>query len=668
MEDIADLAAEWGVAAEYCDAFGHRHGVPQEALSRIVDAIAGPRSAPRRLLPGTIVVRRNRGSRIDMSVHGQARIVSWAVLSGERVVASGSADSSGIVLPDVPVGTYAIRTTAATARGEVDEAATLLVAPETTFQGDGARSWALAVQLYGVRSHRNWGHGDFTDLADLIALAGELGAAAIALNPLHALFHDRPERASPYAPNSRLFLNPLYIDVGAVPEFPGVREAGLDGEIARLRGQDFVDYGGVAAAKLRGLRLAYDRFRENGSDSRRSELAAFRKEHGDSLVRFASFEVLRRRFPDVWWEWPEEWRRPVDDRLRALRREADREIGFFEFVQWNADAQLAQCREQVRRLGLPIGLYLDVAVGVEAGGADAWSEQDAILNTLSIGAPPDPLNTAGQDWGLSGFSPSGLEARQFAPFRRMLGAAMRHAGAIRLDHVLGLRRLFVIAHGMKPQEGTYLQCPFEPLLAVIAQESRRHKCIVIGEDLGTVPENFRESIADWGLWSYLVMLFERAGDGSFHPPEHYKTNALATFNTHDLPTFAGWVGGHDLRVKRDLGIDPGETDDERGHALHALRTALQSHAGSSMAFSAVAKYLAATPSRLVAVSLEDALGLIDQPNLPGTTDEHANWRRRLPVPLEDLQTDARLHALAATMQAQGRRNPGWTDGAAEVAP
>jgi 4-alpha-glucanotransferase len=232
---------------------------------------------------------------------------------------------------------------------------------------------------------------------------------------------------------------------------------------------------------------------------------------------------------------------------------------------------------------------------------------------------------------------------------------MRHAGAVRLDHVLGLRRLFVIPHGMKAQDGTYIEMPFEALLAVVAQESVRQRCIVVGEDLGTVPEGFRETIGEWGLWSYLVMMFERHWDnGSFRAPDEYKRNALATFNTHDLPTFAGWTAEHDIRVKRALGLDPGETEDERQRTLAHLRAALAAQGHGTPDFPGVAKYLAATPSRLVVVAMEDALGLIDQPNIPGTIDEHPNWRRRLPVGIEELPDHPGLRALAAIMSEAGR--------------
>jgi len=528
------------------------------------------------------------------------------------------------------------------------------VVPGRTYQGGdpNARMWVLAVQLYGVCSHRNWGHGDFTDLAALLELAADLGAAGIGLNPLHALFDDRPERASPYAPNSRLFLNPLYIDVDAIAEFPGLDAAGRE-EIARLRAAAQVDYLGAAKAKLAGLRLAYGRFRADASPERRRDFECFKNEQGPALARFASFEVLRRRFPQAWWDWPEQWRAPTDAALAALRATDGDAVGFYEFVQWIADRQLAACQATARARALSIGLYLDVAVGVDAAGADAWSDQGAILHGLSAGAPPDAFNPVGQNWGIAAFHPRGLSAHAFAPFRRTIAAAMRHAGAIRIDHVLGLNRLFLIPHGAPAQDGAYFRFPLEALLAVVAQESVAHRCIVIGEDLGTVPEDLRGKLAGWGLWSYRVLIFERDADGGFIVPARYPRDALATFNTHDLPTYQGWMTGHDLKMRREIGHPSGETEDQRAQARAALQAAL-AQSGCGSGFAGVARYLAATPSRLVAVSIEDVLGIVDQPNLPGTIDEHPNWRQRLPVPLEDWAGHAQLRTLARVF-AESRR-------------
>jgi 4-alpha-glucanotransferase len=516
--------------------------------------------------------------------------------------------------------------------------------------------WALGVQLYGVRSLRNWGHGDFTDLAALVDLAADLGAAGIGLNPLHALF-DGASDASPYAPNSRLFLNPLYVDVDAVPEFPGLQAAGLEEEVERLRTREIVDYDGVANAKMRALELAYEVFRDEGTVERRRGFDRFRQAQGPTLARFACFEWLRQKFGHPWWEWPQEWRRVEDQTLAVLRRTEAVSTGLFEFVQWVAHEQLDRCRAKGCERGLPLGLYLDIAVGVRSDGFDAWCDQDAVLAGMAVGAPPDVLNTAGQNWGLAGFNPAGLEDRQFEPFRRMLQASMRYAGAIRLDHVLGLKRLYLIPHGVQASQGAYIRFPFEAMLAVTALSSMEHGCIVVGEDLGTIPENFRETLADWGIWTYQVMLFERSANGAFFPPESYRENALVSFGTHDVATFVGWRDQHDLDVKQALGIDPGETTEERDGALDALRHALRQRGLQTPDFASVAKYLADTPSRLLVISMEDALGMRNQVNLPGTTNEHPNWRQRLPVSLEDLENQPALRSTADIMRSAGRGSP-----------
>jgi len=546
---------------------------------------------------------------------------------------------------DLPVGSYRLHLTDASS---VTEETPLMVAPPRAFDGDFDRCWLLAVQLYGIRSARNWGIGDFTDLEGLLELASQLGADGVGLNPLHALFDDRPADCSPYSPNSRLFLNPLYIDVEKLPEFQPGAFAESDDTIVRLRGSDIVDYAAVAELKWRGLRSAFEVFKTNPSTERLAAFSKFRNERGAMLSRFACFEVLRHKFNRPWWEWPAEWQQPDDARSAALHAGPDSaEIEFVKFVQWTADQQLQSCRDRATRLGMKVGLYLDVAVGVQSDGFDAWKEQSAISRHLSVGAPPDALNTVGQNWGLAGFNAAGLEIQSFEPYREMLRASMRHAGAIRLDHVLGLKRLYLVPHGFAADNGVYVQMPFEALLAATAQESVAHRCVVIGEDLGTVPEGFREQMAEWGIWSYQVMMFERDDHGSFRGVDHYASNALVTFNTHDLSTYAGWRCFSDLALKRSLGIDPGESDEARWHALAMLTDVLRHHAVDGHDLYAVAGFLARTKSRLLAISLEDLLGVIDQPNIPGTVDEHPNWRRRLPLAIDEIASAIDIPALKA---------------------
>ena len=639
--DLFTRAKDLGIQTEFLDGQGHRHVTDAAALKIILDAL--PTQVPYRFLEQAVVVRSGRPSRTELK-QAVTFPLHWKIVAGLEVIADGETRDRVIAWPtDLPVGTYRLHLTDASS---LTEEASLIVAPPRAFDGDFDRCWLLAVQLYGVRSARNWGIGDFTDLEGLLELAGHLGADGVGLNPLHALFDDRPADCSPYSPNSRLFLNPLYIDVEKLAEFPPRVLAESSNTIVMLRASDIVDYAAVAELKWRALRLAFKKFRADPKLARQRDFEKFRAERAPLLSRFACFEVLRHKFNKPWWDWPKQWRQPDDVKLAKLRAGADAaEIEFAEFVQWTADRQLQSCRDLAARLGMKVGLFLDVAVGVQSDGFDAWNEQAAISRHLAVGAPPDPLNTAGQNWGLAGFNAAGLEIQSFEPYREMLRASMRHAGAIRLDHVLGLKRLYLVPHGFAANNGVYVQMPFEALLAATAQESVAHRCVVIGEDLGTVPEGFREQMADWGIWSYQVMMFERDDHGSFRGIDHYAPNALVTFNTHDLSTYAGWRSLSDLALKRSLGIDPGESDDARWRALTMLTDVLRHHAIDHHDLYAVAGFLARTKSRLLAISLEDLLGVIDQPNIPGTVNEHPNWRRRLPLAIDGIAAAIDVPAL-----------------------
>jgi 4-alpha-glucanotransferase len=646
--DLFTQANSQGIQTEFLDGQGHRRVTDPAALKIILDAL--PPQAPGPLVGQPVVVRSGRPARTELRPTASLP-VRWKIVADAGVVGEGEASGRLIDWPDgLPLGVHRLQLTDADA---VTEDVPLISAPEQAFGGDFDRCWLVAVQLYGVRSARNWGIGDFTDLQGLIKFAGHLGADGVGLNPLHTLFDDRPGDCSPYSPNSRLFLNALYIDVEKLPEFHF--DAGTRDALAPLRAGDVVDYVAAAGLKWRALRSAFAAFKAYAKPRRRNDFDKFRAERGSLLSHFACFEVLRHKFGKPWWEWPEQWRQPDDASCAALRRGADAdEIEFVEFVQWTADRQLGAASDLARKLGMRVGLYLDVAVGVQADGFDAWNEQVAISRHLGVGAPPDPLNTAGQSWGLAGFNAAGLEQQSFGPYRDMLRASMRHAGAIRLDHVLGLKRLYLVPHGFSAADGVYVQMPFEALLAVTAQESVAQRCVVIGEDLGTVPEGFREQIADWGIWSYLVMMFERDDRGTFHGIDHYWTNALVTFNTHDLSTYAGWRSFGDLKTKRSLGIDPGESDDARWHALAMLDEVLRHHAIGRNDLFSVANFLTRTKSRLLAISLEDLLGVVEQPNIPGTVNEHPNWRQRLPVSIEQIASAVDVAALKAATHERSR--------------
>ena len=648
--DLLTRAKDLGIQTEFVDGQGHSHVTDAAALRIILDAL--PVRAPYRFLREAVVIRSGRPSRTELN-QAVSLPLRWKIVAGVKVIAEGETGDRAIVWPaELPEGSYRLYLTDASS---FTEDVPLIVAPPKAYRGDFERGWLAAVQLYGVRSARNWGIGDFTDLEALIELAGDLGADGVGLNPLHALFDDRPADCSPYSPNSRLFLNALYIDVEKIPGFQPGALAESAGAIARLRAGDIVDYKGVAELKWRALRAAFENFRAHPSAGHSVDFDAFRAERAPLLSRFACFEVLRHKFNKPWWEWPEQWRQPDEAQCAELRQGPDvAEVEFIEFVQWAADRQLRSCRDLARKLGMKVGLYLDVAVGVQSDGFDAWNEQTAISRHLAVGAPPDPLNLAGQNWGLAGFNAAGLELQSFEPYREMLRASMRYAGAIRLDHVLGLKRLYLVPHGFAANNGVYVQMPFEALLAATAQESVAHRCVVIGEDLGTVPEGFREKMAEWGIWSYQVMMFERDDRGAFRGVDHYAPNALVTFNTHDLSTYAGWRSFSDLKLKRSLGIDPGESDDARWHALAMLSDVLRHHAIDRHDLYAVAGFLAKTRSRLLAISLEDLLGVINQPNIPGTVNEHPNWRQRLPIAIDEISAAIDVPALKLATRERTR--------------
>src|SRR6185295_3049786 len=420
MDQICRRAALWGLDTEYRDAFGNIQIVQPTVLARLLDLLPEdpPKNGP---LPASVIVREGSGSEKRLGASGGFPL-RWTVLAEHNPIASGVGAFSSLSLPNhVPPGTFQLAVKHA---GKPDEDKTcLIVCPGRAYQGQSdtpRRMWALAVQLYAIRSQRNCGHGDFGDLEQLIDLAAELGAAGIALNPLHALFDDHADGASPYSPSSRLFLNPLYVALANVPEFGGPQAASVNETFDEFRERSILDYRELAAAKARALGLAYRNFLETGSLSRRQSFDAFREQGGKLLGAFASFEFLRRRFNAPWWEWPREWRKPDPDALADLRAREELDICYYEFIQWLADEQLDRCRAKAADRGLSIGLYLDMAVGVRNDGFDAWYDQASFLQCMTIGAPPDILNPAGQTWGLASFNPHMLEQNCFEPFRRML--------------------------------------------------------------------------------------------------------------------------------------------------------------------------------------------------------------------------------------------------------
>ena len=545
----------------------------------------------------------------------------------------------------------------------------------------GERVWGLSAQLYTLRSGSDWGMGDFGDLANLAEIAAGHGAAVIGLNPLHALFLDRPDQASPYSPASRLFLNPLYIDVSAVPELMTCAEARArlaDADfrqaIAAAQGAEYVDYPAVAALKLPVLEMLFHAFQSGASAERRAAFAAFRAEWGEVLDRFCVFQALRERFAADdpaqadWRRWPAAFRDPASPEVARFADVNRDRLDFLAWLQWVADDQLANAEAHARTRGMAIGLYRDLAVGADSAGVETWAAPHVVVSAAHVGAPPDLFNPAGQDWGLPPFHPRALREEAYAGFIRLLRANMRHAGGLRIDHAMALQHVYWIPEGHPPGEGAYVAYPMEDMLGILALESVRHRCLVVGEDLGTVPAGFRERMAEAGVLSYRVVFFEWAADGRFVGPDAYPYLALATVGSHDLATLRGWWEGHDIDLKEEKGLypAPGEAerqrtrrDEERAHLIEAVRTAglpLPASFGSASPFDdglghAVHAFLARTNAAIAMVQLDDLTGEAAQVNLPGTVDQYPNWRRKLSLSLEELSDDLRASAIANILAA-----------------
>ncbi|MCY1261401.1 4-alpha-glucanotransferase [compost metagenome] len=540
------------------------------------------------------------------------------------------------------------------------------------------RIWGLGVQLYALRRPGDGGLGDTRALEDLARSAAAKGADALAISPVHALFSANGQQYSPYSPSSRLHFNVLHAAPASVLGEAAVARAlqatGLGPQLARLEALPLIDWPAVARARQTLLRQLYRDFSAD-SGPLHHDFERFRERGGDALLLHSRFEALHRHMlgsgqPGDWRLWPEHLRDPGHAAVQRFAVEHAAEIEFHAFSQW----LIARCLERAQisavGAGMRIGLIADLAVGADCAGSEAWACQDELLPMVTVGAPPDILNRSGQNWGVWAFSPQGLRERGFHAFIRMLRASLSHCGGIRIDHVMGLQRLWVIPPGAPPDAGAYLQFPFRDLLRLLALESWRNQALVIGEDLGTVPEGLREELARRQVLGMRVLQFEQR-DGRFIPPEHWPDNALATTSTHDLPSLQGWFQGRDIEWRLKAGHNAPEQAraelDERQRECHALVAALRQQGQLSVHESSLEAcvegcigYLGETPAPLVLLPLEDALGELEQPNLPGPGDVHPNWRRRWPVAAAELldQPRARCHL---DRLAEGRaiqRGPG----------
>lgn len=709
---LHELAAFCGIADEHTDIWGNRHLTSDATRKVLLTAmgLSGHETDPARiqrdlenaewlrLLPPVTVVRCDEPIRIEFTV--PVRLAS-STLNWVLQLESGATQQGACVPERLPlirkrhvVDAEFSRHTLELLKVEElgyhkfvierpDGSAVempVIVVPTTCYQpkviSDGVRVWGLAVQLYGLRSRRNWGIGDFTDLRHLVDITADSGGGIIGLNPLHELFPNNPEHISPYSPSCRSALNTLYIDVEAVAEFHECTAAQMlvampqfQARLRSLLAEELVNYTGVAQIKREVLNLLYEHFRERHLTQNSEHAQAFflyRDKSGTSLERLARFEALQAHFQaqdDMTWGWPvwpEAYRDPESTAVANFVAEHESAVTFYAWLQYLADIQLGEAGRQSWLRGLGIGLYADLAVGANPGGAEVWGWQGVFAAGAYTGAPPDLINRMGQDWGLPPYIPHRLRGVAYAPLIEVLRANMRHAGALRIDHAMCLTRLFWVPAGRPASEGAYVAYALDELLGIVALESWRNQCLVIGEVLGTVPDGLRTRFTATDLMSYQPFIFERDEDGGFAAPSSYPHQALVAASTHDLPTLAGFWKGSDLHRRVELKLFPSqelyerfvvERAQDRARMLLALEHEGLLPEGASEQpvavkeltapfINAIHAYLARTPSMVLVIQPEDIFGILEQANLPGTREnQHPNWSRRLPLDLEDWCVD-----------------------------
>lgn len=535
----------------------------------------------------------------------------------------------------------------------------------------GPNAWGLTAQLYGLRRPGDGGLGDTLALETLARNAAAHGAAALGISPIHAMLTGNSGQYSPYSPSSRLFYNILHSAPEAVlgekPVRIAIETCGLAEELQRLEQLELIDWDAVSRTRQCVLRALYDDFR-TGGNAQRADFDSFRETGGEALENHCRFEALHAALlspegqPQHWRDWPEEYRTPQSPGVERFAQEHADEVSYHAFCQWLIARGLERAQTAAQSAGMKIGLISDLAVGADGGGSQAWSRQDEVLAALSVGAPPDIINRQGQSWGISAFSPWGLKAHGYRAFIEMVRANLAHAGGMRIDHVMGLMRLWVMPSGAGPAEGAYLNYPFDDLLRLLSLEAWRRNAVILGEDLGTVPEGLREKLAARNLLAMRVLFFERDHNGTFKPPMQWPRSALATSTTHDLPTINGWWQGHDIDWRIQVGqhqeherpAQLEERERERAGLLRLLRKYAPDVQGDlsdpDVLADACAAFLGRTPAPLVLFPVEDALCLLEQPNMPGTIEDHPNWRRRYPgdsaTLLDEPSCARRLHTLA----------------------
>jgi 4-alpha-glucanotransferase len=593
-------ADPWGITPGYVDAFGARRETSPETRKALLGAMgvdgedAHPDTVPR-----VVVVRAGRRA----SLPGP----------GDLVLEDGTVVGVGKRLPaHVPAGYHELRTV----RGAVR---LIVTPPACPRPPEGV--WGWAAQLYAARSLESWGIGDMADLRRLGDWSARLGGSVLLVNPLHANTPVLPRQPSPYYPTSRRFRDPLYL---RVEEVPGARELGVELEPLARAGRALlterrIDRDAVHRLKDAALRLLWGRFPGD------PDFDAYRTGQGAALRDFATFCALAERHGGGWPRWPAELRRPGTPAVEEFRRASADRVAYHEWLQWLLDVQMARAARACR-------ILQDLPIGVDPDGADAWAWQDVLAQGSSVGAPPDRYVRDGQDWGLPPFVPHRLREHGYEPFIQTIRATLRHAGGLRIDHVMGLFRLFWVPAGLPPAQGAYVRYPADDLLGIVALESRRAGAFVVGEDLGTVEEGVRERLAEHCVLSYRCLWFEA------DPPARYPRLSLGAVTTHDLPTIAGLWTGADLQAQEEIGLHPNAAAMAEIRARLGRMTGVAPEAPVEDVIERTHDLLAGAASVIVTATLDDALAVVERPNMPGTTTQWPNWSLALPAPLETIET------------------------------
>ena len=604
--------------------------------------------AEERWFPEEVIVAAFEQNAMDFGLAAAWEVTRWGC---EALLAAGQAGDF-ITLPALDPDVYNLRIAVA---GRVENTRVLATPkhlPRLNERLDNPRLWGVTAALYGLQSKRSGGVGDYADLATFVQTMGAVGAAFVGINPVHEIGFTDQISISPYSPSHRGHYNSNHIALDAIPglensEKATAVQAHYEDTFASIRAENLIDYAAQRHTHRACLEQLYAVFMSEAVPELHVARHAFEVENGESLQTFARFEALSEIFGADWREWPED----IVVNESVSKREA-----FHIWLQWVCDRQLAEAQETTKTAGMPLGLYLDLSVGARRGGAESWCEREAVATGVSVGAPPDQLGPDGQNWNLAAFSPNKLQATGYAPLRRVLAQTMRHAGVIRIDHVLGLNRSFWIPDDGSP--GAYIQQPFEALVAIVKIEAWQNNTIVIGEDLGLVPDGFRDAMRWHGFYGYGVLQYEKEADGQFRDPASGPTQILSCFATHDTPTICGFGNARDIDWWEKLG----SIDASRAMQLRALRAAdvvaLKRRSDQDSDLTRIVHTLLARSSaELVSVQFDDLVEEIEAQNLPGTIDEHPNWRRRYKLTLENLDNDTRLRYIAQIMIQAGRASP-----------